>query len=60
MSFARRLEVYVGIPAWMVMAFAILRTWQGMPMPIWGLAAFAVFFAVWVFRFIASEKEFHS
>ena len=58
MSVARRLEVFVGIPAWLLGTHATFVAWNGEPMPIWGPLGLIVFAAVWLFGFLSKEREF--
>ena len=58
MTVAPRLEVFVGIPAWLVAGYAIYLSWSGEPMLFWGPVGMVVFAAVWLFGFLSKEREF--
>ncbi|QSB44640.1 hypothetical protein IDJ81_00075 [Tsuneonella flava] len=58
MTLARRLEIIVGIPAWIIMAAAMFLREPGEKPPIWGFVALCIFFLVWTFRFLSEEKKF--
>ncbi|MGB3739005.1 MAG: hypothetical protein WA948_06585 [Pontixanthobacter sp.] len=58
MTLARRLEIIVGIPAWVILAVAMIVREPGEHPPIWGFFALGILFLVWTFRFLSDEKKF--
>ena len=54
MRAARRLELFVGIPAWLV---AVAAYFEVVPAQL-GPISIGVFFVVWIFGFLSEEKKF--
>ena len=58
MTTARKLELFVGIPAWLVCAIAMFTSEVRADMPWWGYAGLCLFFATWIGARLLEEWGF--